>query len=235
MTLDPEFEKTYRAAQECFDGHRIDEAERLFQTLLERNPRGYADVFNRLGLIYSTKGLLERAAQYFEKALALNPTYTEASLNLAVTFNELGRFDDAEKVFTRAAGSVQGEPASLDPFIKGKIANEHAKLGDSYYGLGMLEDALAEYRKAMVLRPQFADVMTKIGSALREKGDVAGAVDAFTRAKTLNPNYLPAYILLGVTYFSQGDRTRAAQEWKAAQRIAPSNRAVQVYLAMAGE
>lgn len=233
MATDPEFEKVYRAAQECFDDQRFDEAERLFLKLLSRNTRGYADVFNRLGLIYFQKGLYERAAHYFEKALALNPKYTDASLNLVVTYNELRNFAEAERVFSQAAKVVRSEPASLDPFIVGKLANEHGKLGDAYADLGRYDQALEEYRKAVMLRPNFVDILTKIGTTLREKGDLDQAIEAFAKAKEAGPKYVPAYIHLGITYYTQGRQDLAIQEWKAAQKIDPANRAVQVYLNLA--
>ncbi|MBI3812665.1 MAG: tetratricopeptide repeat protein [Nitrospirae bacterium] len=233
MATDPEFEKVYRAAQESFDDHRFDEAERLFLKLLDRNTRGYADVFNRLGLISVQKGQYELAAKYFEKALALNPKYTDASLNLVVTYNELRNFTEAERIFTQAAKVVRSEPASLDPFIQGKLANEHGKLGDAYYDLGRYDQALDEYQKAVALRPNFVDILTKIGTTLREKGDLDQAVGAFTKAKKSGPKYVPAYIHLGITYYAQGRRDLAIQEWKTAQKIDPANRAVQTYLNLA--
>jgi tetratricopeptide (TPR) repeat protein len=233
MANDPEFERVYRTAQECFDEQRFDEAERLFLKLLDRNTRGYADVFNRLGLISVQKGLYERAAQYFEKALAINPKYTDASLNLVVTYNELRNFSDAERVFNRAAKVVRSEPASLDPFIQGKLANEHGKLGDAYYELGRYDPALDEYRKAVSLRPNFVDILTKIGITLREMGELDQAVTAFGKAKAAGPKYVPACIHLGITYYTQGRRDLALQEWTAAQKIDPANRAVQIYLNLA--
>lgn len=233
MAIDPEFDKVYRNAQECFDDQRFDEAERLFLRLLERNTKGYADVFNRLGLIYSQKGLYERAAQYFEKALALNPKYTDASLNLVVTYNELRNFTEAERVFNQAAKVVRSEPASLDPFIKGKLANEHGKLGDAYYDLGQYDQALDEYRKAVGLRPNFMDILTKIGITLREKGDLDQAIEILAKAKETGPKYVPVYVHLGITYYAKGQRDLALQEWKSAQKIDPANRAVQIYLNLA--
>ncbi len=231
--MDAEFEKIYRSAQECFDEKRFDEAERLFLKLLERNSNGYADVFNRLGFIAFQKGLLDRASKYFEKALSLNPKYTDAALNLVITYNELQRFPEAERVFAQASKVVRSEPASMDPFIQGKLANEHGKLGDAYHDQGMYEAALDEYRKAVGLRPKFVDILTKIGIALREKGELDQAVDAFEKAKAANPKYIPAYIHLGITYFSQGRHPSAVEEWKAAQKMDPANRAVQIYLKLA--
>ena len=210
MALDPEFEKTYQTAQECFDEKRWDEAERLYLQLLDRNPNGYADVFNRLGLIYSEKGLLERAAGYFVKALALNPQYTEASLNLSVTYNELKWFEKAEDVFGRATRVIQSDAVSLDPFIRGKLANEHVHLGDSYYNLGLYDEALYEFQRAALLRPNFADIHTKVGVTFREKGDLDKAIISLIKAKTVNPLCIGMLGVgeqfLGVSFFNHSSR-----------------------------
>lgn len=228
--MDSEFERHYQRANQLYDDGCLDEAARLYQKLLDNSPNGYADIHNRLGLIHSQKGLTERAAEAFEKALAINPRYTEAALNLFVTYNDLQRFADAERVFSRAA--AEARHAQLDPFVVGKLANEHARLGDTYRQIGCRDEALAEYRKALALRPTFADVLAKVGVVLRELGRIDEAIAAFDQAKQSNPAYVPSYIHLGVTYYTQGRFSQAAREWNAAQALDPSNRAVQAYVAL---
>lgn len=231
MTQD--FEAIYRRAREAFDNNQYEEAEPLLLTLLEGNPRGYADVFNKLGLICHHRGDYHQAASYFSKALSLNPKYTEASLNLAVTFNEMGEYEKASEVFSKAAGFVREGRLSLDPFVQGKLANEHGKLGDQYYDLGLYDDALEEYQKALSIRPQFVDIMTKVGMTLRAKGALDEAIRVFMRAKEVNPHYVPAFIHLGVTYYMKGFLDTAIEEWETAQKLNPESREAKVYLALA--
>lgn len=231
--LDPNWERDYNHAQQLFDEGRNNEAEQIFVRLLENNPRGYADICNRLGLIATQKGLFERASNYFKQALKINPRYTDASLNLAVTYNEMRMFDEAEKVFSRAAKIILKERDSLDPYIQGKLANEHAKLGDSYYELGRFDHALEEYRKALNLKANFADIHTKIGITLRDRGDLEQAIHAFEKAKVVNPNYAPAHIHEGLVYYALGELDKAEREWNMAKKLDPSNRAVDVYLKLA--
>lgn len=227
------FQKAYEAARALFQEGKVDEAEQLYLKLLENSPRGFADVFNNLGLIYFQKGLPERAAQYFQKALALNPRYTEASLNLVVTYNEMKEFGKAESVFSKAAEVVRETGPAEDPFIQGKLANEHARLGDTYYSLGRYQEALEEYLKGHRLRPGFVDILTKIGITLREQGSLDEAIGYFERAKSVNPGYLPASIHLGLVYYSRGETQKAIHEWTTVQKLDPSHRGVQAYLALA--
>src|SRR5512139_347880 len=149
--------ESYLLARKLYEKENFPEAEQMFEKLASEAPF-FADVFNKLGVIYHQRGAFGRAAKAFEKALELNPRYTEAALNLAVTYNNLGRYEQASAAFGRAAGFSQAGPGALDPFIRGKLANQHADLGDIYFDLGLHGEAVSEYRKAVDLGPKFADL-----------------------------------------------------------------------------
>lgn len=225
--MSEELEKIYQAGRAAFEKGRYNEAEGYFLQLLEKGIK-YADVYNKLGIICYQREDTDRAIEYFKMALMLNPGYTEASLNLAITYNEKGSYDEANKVFTEAAKMVHSR--ALDPFIRGKIANEHMKLGDQYYDLGLYDNALEEYRKGLNLRPTFVDIITRIGITLREMGDFDEAIRVFTRAKEINPKFIPAIINLGITYYMKGFMNLAAEEWENAVKIDPASRQAKVYL-----
>jgi tetratricopeptide (TPR) repeat protein len=227
------FEKLYEQARIAFEDGKILDAERLFLRLLEGHPKGYADIFNKLGIITYQKGNLESAVDYFKKALEINPRYTEASLNLTIALNDLGRYDEAGETFARAAHVVRSESRSIDPFIQGKIANEHAKLGDQYAEIGLFDEALEQYRKALSIRPGFVDIITKVGITLREKGAFDDAIETLIKAKEIHPRYIPAMIHLGVTYYIKGFLDLALAEWEMAQEINPEGKEAQVYLSLA--
>lgn len=229
MTL--EREKVYMEARTAFDKGEYDKAEKLFLELLKLNTN-YADVYNKLGFIHHQKNDLDKAAWFFEKALQLNPGYTEASLNLSVTYNELGRFEDANRIFSHAAKLAHPAPSVLDPYVQGKLANEHAQLGDQYYDLGLYDEALDEYKKALKLRPNFVDIITKAGITLREKGQFDEAIRVFMRAKEVNPRYIAALIHLGITYYMKGFIDLAVDEWDRAIKIDPKNKDAQAYMNM---
>ena len=77
------------------DAYRKKEYSRAddYLTRVAEQHDDFADVFNMLGVIYHDRGLFSKAQQNFERALAINPRYTEAALNLAVTYNDLGRYN----------------------------------------------------------------------------------------------------------------------------------------------
>ncbi len=221
-------DELYMRGREAFDRNDFAEAEKCFLEVVKARP--YADVYNKLGLIYHGKGELGKATVAFKKALELNPNYTEVSLNLAVTLNDMGKYNEAGDIFNKAAKIAHGSPFSLDPFIKGKLANEHAKIGDIYYDLGLFGEAVEEYKKAINLRPTFVDIITKIGIAYREKGLYNEAIREFMKAKEINPRYATARINLGITYYMKGFIDMAVTEWNEALEVNPDNTDAQMYL-----
>jgi tetratricopeptide (TPR) repeat protein len=221
--------ETYLLASRHFERENYDEAQDLLEKLAEEAPF-FADVFNKLGFIYHQKGAFGKAVGAFEKALDLNPNYTEASLNLAVTYNNLGRYEDANAIFEKAAKVAKTAQGALDPYIRGKLANQHADLGDIYFDLGLYGDAIDEYLKAVGLGRTFSDLHTKLGIAYREQKEYARAFEQFEAAVKGNEKYVPAYLHLGITHYKMGEIEKAVEAWQKALEVDPNAKTVKVYL-----
>jgi len=54
------------------------------------------------GVQIALKGLWRDATQRFENATALDPTYASAWNNLGISYEQLGRFEEAKKAYERA-------------------------------------------------------------------------------------------------------------------------------------
>jgi tetratricopeptide (TPR) repeat protein len=224
-----QMEELYERGMEAFAKNDLAGAEQAFSELLRTNP-GFADIQNKMGIIYSSTNRFELAVRAFEKALESNPGYTEASLNLAITYSDMGQYEKAREVFERAAHISKESSGDIDPFIKGKLANEHLKIGNIYIDLRKLDEAIDEFEKALRLAPAFADIITQLGIAYREKGQHDEAIKHFNRAKEVRPGYMPPRIHLGLTYYSRGFYGLAEEEWREALKIDPDNTAVKAYL-----
>ncbi|MDO8445470.1 MAG: tetratricopeptide repeat protein [Deltaproteobacteria bacterium] len=190
----------------------------------------FADVYNKLGLIFCDNREYEQAVKYFEEALKINPKYTEVSLNLSVTYNELGKYGKAREVYAKAKETAEAEAKGIDPFVKGKLANLHFNTGEIYHEMGLLDEALSEYTRALDLRPELVDVRVKIGIAYRDKGFIDKAIHEFKEAKIINPSYAAAGINLGITYYSLSKFKLAEEEWLEVQKKHPGNKTVAMYL-----
>ncbi|HQN01438.1 MAG TPA: tetratricopeptide repeat protein [Candidatus Hydrogenedentes bacterium] len=191
----------------------------------------YADVWNMLGVICHDKGDIDEAQQNFEQALEINPRYTEAALNLAVTYNEQGKYARAKEVHERACAIKPGT-SQIEPFALGKITNMHAELGQAYAELKMTDRAIEQYRAALALSPDFVDIRTRFGQLLRDAGYMREAVVQFKLVLETRPNYVPALISLGTTYYALGEKLNAGIQWEKAVEIDPDNRTAGMYLRM---
>ena len=56
-------------------------------------------------------------------------------------------------------------------------------------GSRQLDEAIACYRRALELQPQFVEAHFNLGNALIEQGQIAEAMACFRRAVQLNPDY----------------------------------------------
>lgn len=86
----------------------------------------------------------EAAAEEFERAIALNPSYATARQWYSRCLVEMGRFDEAIREIRRAE--------ALDPLSLVIIA----ELGGVYSDAGRLDEAVAECNRALALEPDFA-------------------------------------------------------------------------------
>ncbi len=217
--------------REHYQKGEYDRAEPFFIQVLEKADF-YADVHNMLGFILHGRTDFVGAEKHFERAVELNPNYTEALLNLAVTYNDLQKYEAAREVYGRIK-KADGKSGLIDPFAAGKIANKHADLAEAYVDVGAREEAIVELKKAVSLCPTFPDLWTQLGSIYRDMGNLAFAREAYETACKTAPRYVHARILLGVTLLSMGLADEAILSWQEALLIEPENKSAKMYMRMA--
>jgi tetratricopeptide (TPR) repeat protein len=217
--------------REHYAKREFEKAEQMLRMVLEEEDR-YADVHDMLGVIAHSRGNFLVAERHFERALEINPAYTEAALNLAVTYNDRGKYEKAREVYSRIKVGAAGTTAGLDPFARGKLANMHADIAQAYHDAGLIREAVREYEKAVGLCPHFADLQTKLGTLLRELNDLSSARKAYEAAIQAKPNYVPARLQLGVTLLSLGEPSAAEEHWKHVISLEPENSQAKMYLRM---
>ncbi|MGD0673801.1 MAG: tetratricopeptide repeat protein [Polyangiaceae bacterium] len=217
--------------REHYQKREFTKAEPMLRRVLDVSDR-LADVHDMVGVICHSRSNFAEAEYHFERALAINPGYTEAALNLAVTYNDRGKYQAARQVYSRIrdAGAVGSH--GLDPFARGKIANMHAEVAQAYADAGLVHEAIDEYEKAVRLCPHFADLQTRLGTMLREVNDLVRAKEHYEAAIEARPNYVPARIQLGVALLSLGDPEGADAAWRKVLEIEPDNVRAKMYLRM---
>lgn len=230
--MDTAMIELYHQGREAFEEDRYEDARYYFNSLSEGGCR-FADVYNMLGAIAFAQGDHQGAEKHFRQALQLNPRYTEAHLNLAVTLNEIGDYASAAMAYEGAGKVSQSARGGIDPFVKGRLANLHADIGEIYHGLGLHQEAVSEYQKALALGPQFPDLRVRLGILARDMGEYPQAIEEFTRVKREHPEFPTAGVQLGVTHYSRGNIEAAVAEWKDVLVHHPDNPKALMYLRLA--
>jgi tetratricopeptide (TPR) repeat protein len=230
MTEDLSTEQLIERGREEFGRDRFDVALEHLREVTRRQPK-YADIHNLVGLCLSLMEKTEEALASFDRAVELNPQYVEALVNRALTLNDLGRYDEARDSFELAAEADFEQGVGRFPSVlAGRLANKHMEIGDLYAVGGALKDAAKQYRRALRLRPRFADIRNRLGRTLLDLGDTDGAVKELEQTLEINPGFHAARINLGLAWYRMGDLPRAAEEWRKCDAERPGNAQVEGYL-----
>ncbi len=214
--------------RDAFERGRYEEAVGELEQALSFAP-DFPDLHNLLGLALGMTGERDRAAACFQRALQLNPQYVEARLNLAIVYNEMGRYDEALREF-RSDQPRDPDHGNLSPEVRSYLAESHGLLGDTYRNLGLTIDASQEYQKALKVAPQFLDLKNKLGAAYGELGLYDEAEAELNAALAKNPRYVEARVTLGVIYHRSGRPHRAREEWMACLHEDPGHVRARAYL-----
>lgn len=97
----------------------------------------------------------------------------------------------------------------------------HQRLGRYFSSLGLLEDAIAQYRAGIARDPGYQDLFYLLGMALTEQGEAEAAENSFQSALELNPYDARALNALGELYYS-GERYEESLDcFEKAFKVAP--------------
>ena len=97
MTVDQMMQQAKLALNES----KLEEAEFLFQNILQAQPTHYK-AHNNLGAILLKLGKLDEAEVSFKKAIEYKPEFEVAHNNLGIALEKLGRYDEAETSYKKA-------------------------------------------------------------------------------------------------------------------------------------
>jgi tetratricopeptide (TPR) repeat protein len=230
--VNPDLSTLISMGKRAFDEKDFPRAERLLREAVEAGA-GYADIHHTLGLIHHQWGDFDTAVVQFEKALAVNPAYTEALLSLSITLNEVGRYEEAKDAYRRANASIAPpahEEVAQGNLFRGKIANLHAELAELYLALGQADDSIREYRQALAVAPGFPDLRIRLAAVLRESGRLDDALAETGKVLADHPDSVAALVQQGIVNMLLGRRNDARRDWENALFRDPLNKLVQLYL-----
>jgi tetratricopeptide (TPR) repeat protein len=164
------------------------------------------------GMKFARAGAQQDSVGEFEKAIALDPDFSEAYGNLGVEYTLLGRFDEAVAAFR---GALRLDPTTAD---------HPANLAFTLVRLKRYEEAKAEAQTAIGLDPGNSRAQFLLGYLLARYPETRKLSQShlIVAAKTVPE----AHLVLALVYGLQGSTQLASAEldlYRSATRKAPAN------------
>lgn len=176
-------------SRKLFTGFAYDELVRIYReeqngealiSVCERASAaqpGDAGLLKTLGDAYLTAGRAVDALNVCETLISLEPEAPEHWCALGAARLALGRNEEAEAAYARAA---QVDPSDA-PLFFGRLAG-------GFLRAGCPEHAQAAIERCLALKPDDPRYLMDLGDILVERGKPGEAADAYARAALLNPH-----------------------------------------------
>ncbi|OXI92087.1 glycosyltransferase [Burkholderia sp. AU31652] len=168
---------------------------------------------------------------------------TGQALQTALAHHQAGRLAEAKTLYDTILTAQPGQPDALhflgllacqlkqydagialmeQSLVERPDASYFNNLGNMLRENGRLDDAIAHYRRAVGLRPDYPEAHNNLGNALRDAREPAAAMESCARAIELRPGYAQAYNNLGNALQDLGDLDGAATHYGRAIELDPS-------------
>ena len=156
-------------------------------------------------------------AEPFYKKFEVTWWYEQTGVELLASYySNLGGEYDKQKNYSAAITSLQMS-IDLSP-----ASDAHTNLGGVYLGRGMVDQAIAESKIAVSIKPNNSLWRVNLAYRYMKKGDLGAALSELLVAVRLSPNLADAHLALGSIYAQQNKLDAAIGELKKAIRLEPA-------------
>ena len=235
-----------RAISHIFDFADINEKESLLKLLLrieasldDKEGEEAGSVYDNIGYVYKNNGNLDKALEYYEKAIAISenilgkehPSTALSYNNIGLVYHSKGDYDKALEYYEKAKDIREKVLGKEHPYT----ASSYNNIGGVYDSKGDLDKALEYYEKALAIKekvlgkehPDTAGSYNNIGGVYDSKGDPDMALDYYEKAKDIrekvlgkeHPDTAYSYHNIGTVYFENKDYKTALDYFTKALKI----------------
>ena len=216
-------------------------ATTTFERVLQMAPLD-APTYQLMGNGYAQAGQFEKAINYYQKSIDLNPVDALTQQNFAQCYNNYGvtlrnreKWDEAIDAYRNALRlmpTLQIARTNLSDAFTRK-ANAHSEAGE-------LDEAAEAYLELQKLHPDEMHIRNLLGELYLKKGDYAEALSVFQHVYNANPNadhalhnLIAAYHHYARSLSDAEDYTTAIQLLEEALRLVPTDLNLRLSLANA--
>ena len=133
MTLNEKQKSILESAQRYFDEGDYSKTLPLLNALLSQKVLS-ADVHHMLGSLHYERGEFKNSILNFQKALEVDPYFTDSSIGLSVVLNDLGKYEQGKLVFEQAQARLKQKNSNTkdNTSLNALIAQKHKELSELY-------------------------------------------------------------------------------------------------------
>lgn len=227
-----DYQELLHIARENFIAGKYDAAEPMLKQLLLSEARE-PEVCQMLATIFYEKGKFNKAIKTFQRALEMDPNYTDASIGLSIILNDLGRYEEGKQIFVDAQSLLDKKKSKMDPYVKERLAKKHLEIAALYSQYFSYQEAIEQYQKALLLSNKKEDIVIKIADCYIKKDDADQAIKELRKYLQNHPNSLGARLKLGIIYYNANKIIAAVEQWDYILDQDPKHTEAKSYIQMA--
>ena len=95
-------------------------------------------------------------------------------------------------------------------------------VGNAYMQKGQLDEAIAQYQKALEINANYADARNNLGNVFFRKGKLDAAIAEYQRTLAINPNLAETHTNLGNALFQKRQLDAAIEQYGMAVKVNPN-------------
>jgi serine/threonine protein kinase/Flp pilus assembly protein TadD len=188
----------------------------------------------------------EKAAEYLEKAIQIDPQFAMAYYTLGIAYLTSQKYSSAREAFAKAmelsarasdkdrlrieanyawwVEHNQGKAATILEDMVKKYPDDkwsHHDLGVALSSQGRYADAVSAFQESLRLDPEFGSALNWLGGVYVHLGEFEKAVEAIKRYIAVTPGEPNPWDTLGWAYIQMGKVEEAIARFKEALKIQP--------------
>ncbi len=186
-----------------------EESQRLYRTITPQDGVKDARAYYHQARIAAQQGRKERAKEYYQAAIRLEPDYGQALVGLGTLLLMEKRVEEAQRLFETA---LSVDPNHATALIN--LAMIDRSRGDN-------ESAVRRLRKVIARNPDYAEAHLNLGSLLASMKKHDEAIQHLAKAVELNPKMEAAHLNLAAAYMETGQWDEAEDQYRRVQLLNP--------------
>lgn len=191
------------------------------------------EAYEQMADLLKVLGNDTKAAEYYKKAIELNPTSASLRMKYARVLDRLGQNNDALDAYNYALSNGTKDPEimyALERIYRQKLANNEndaatlTNLGAILQKQNKLDEALQCYSKASAIDERNITTKLNVGTLYQQKKNYQAAIQAYDSVLLLYPNHKEANLYKAQCLAASGDKQAAAVAFENALKSDSTNK-----------